>query len=133
FPKPDKTGRALMPVNEYQEWLETRLVKSDEITGLRTESHSFAYQPCISVVTPVFNTPVRWLTECVESVLAQTYEKWELILIDDDSTDPELLRLLPELAARDSRIVLAKVEHRGGISAASNRGLALAEGDWVGF
>ena len=48
-------------------------------------------------------------------------------------TDPELLRLLPELAARDSRIVLAKVEHRGGISAASNRGLALAEGDWVGF
>src|SRR5205823_9082363 len=47
FPKPDKTGRALIPVNEYQEWLETRLVKSDEITGLRTESHSFAYQPCI--------------------------------------------------------------------------------------
>jgi GT2 family glycosyltransferase len=133
FPKPDKSYRASIPANEYQEWLETRLVKSDEIAALRTESHSFVYQPCISIITPVFNTPVAWLTECVESVLAQAYEKWELILIDDDSTDPEMLKVLNELGARDSRIVLAKDEKRGGISAASNRGLALAGGEWVGF
>ena len=133
FPKPDKSGRASIPPTEYQEWLETRLVKSGEITALRTESHSFAYQPCISIVTPVFNTPVAWLTACVESVLAQAYEKWELILVDDGSTEPELLKILRELGARDSRIVLAKDEERGGISAASNRGIALAEGEWVGF
>ncbi len=108
-------------------------MKSDEIAALRTESHGFVYQPCISIITPVFNTPVAWLTECVESVLAQAYEKWELILIDDDSTDPEMLKVLRELGARDSRIVLAKDEKRGGISAASNRGLALAGGEWVGF
>ena len=133
FPKPDQSYRASIPANEYQEWLETRLVKSDEIAALRTESHGFVYQPCISIITPVFNTPVAWLTECVESVLAQAYEKWELILIDDDSTDPEMLKVLRELGARDSRIVLAKDEKRGGISAASNRGLALAGGEWVGF
>jgi GT2 family glycosyltransferase len=130
FPKPSS---ASIPANEYQKWLEPRLVKSDEIAALRTQCHSFAYQPCISIVTPVFNTPVAWLTECVESVLAQVYEKWELILVDDDSTDPETLRVLRELGARDSRIVLAKDEKRGGISAASNRGLAVAEGAWVGF
>jgi O-antigen biosynthesis protein len=134
FPKPDKSGRASAPANEYQEWLETHLVKRGEIAALRTESGSFAYQPCISIVTPVFNTPVAWLTECVESVLAQVYEKWELILVDDESTDAEMLKVLSELAARDSRIVVARDEHkRGGISAASNRGLALAEGEWVGF
>ena len=133
FPKPDKSHRASIPANEYQEWLETHLVKGDEIAALRTESHSFTYQPCISIITPVFNTPVAWLTECVESVLAQAYEKWELILIDDDSTEPETLKALRELGARDSRIVLAKDEKRGGISAASNRGLSVAGGEWVGF
>ncbi len=134
FPKPAKACRASIPANEYQEWLETRLVKGDEITALRTESHGFAYQPCISIVTPVFNTPVAWLTECVESVLAQAYEKWELILVDDNSTDPETLKVLHALGARDSRIVVANNEKKqGGISAASNRGLALAEGEWVGF
>jgi GT2 family glycosyltransferase len=100
---------------------------------MRDAARAFAYQPCVSIITPVFNTPVKWLQECVESVLAQIYEKWELILIDDDSSDPELLKLLPELAARDSRIVLTKVDTRGGISAASNRGLQIAEGDWLGF
>ena len=91
FPASDKAGRSSHPANEYQKWLEPRLVKGDEIAALRAESQSFAYQPCISIVTPVFNTPIAWLTECVESVLAQAYEKWELILVDDDSTDPETL------------------------------------------
>jgi GT2 family glycosyltransferase len=134
FPKPDKPDRGSGPANDYQEWLEKRRVKSGGIAALRKEAENFSYQPCISIVTPVFNTPVAWLTECVESVLAQAYEKWELILVDDDSTDPEMLQVLQELGARDSRIVLARDEkNRGGISAASNRGLSLAEGEWVGF
>jgi len=134
FPKPGKSDRKSISANEYQQWLEKRLMKSDDIAALRAEMENFAYQPRISIVTPVFNTPVAWLTECVESVLTQVYEKWELILVDDDSTDPATLQLLRDLAARDTRIVLAKDDtERGGISAASNRGLLLAEGEWVGF
>jgi len=133
FPRPDKADRASIPANEYQAWLKPRLVRSDQFAALRAETNSFPYQPCISIITPVFNTPVPWLIECVESVLAQVYEKWELILVDDDSTDPKMLGVLRELGARDSRIVLAKDEKRGGISAATNRGLAVAEGEWVGF
>jgi GT2 family glycosyltransferase len=133
FPKSGKSTGASSPATEYQEWLEPRLVQGEELAALRTEWQSFAYQPCISIVTPVFNTPVTWLTECVESVLAQVYEKWELILVDDYSTDPETLRVLREVAARDSRIVLTKEVKQGGISAASNHGLAVAEGEWVGF
>ena len=131
FPKTGARGSA--PPNEYHRWLEAHRVKSGEIEAFRQEARAFAYQPCISIITPIFNTPVQWLTDCVESVLGQAYEKWELILIDDDSTDPGTLSLLPELVARDSRIILAKDPRRGGISAASNRGLALATGDWVAF
>jgi GT2 family glycosyltransferase len=132
FPKGGSRGGSA-PANEYQKWLEAHRVKNGEIAALRNEARAFASQPCISIITPVFNTPVEWLRECVESVIAQAYEKWELILVDDDSTEPGTLSLLPELAARDSRIVLAKDVTRGGISAASNRGLALAKGDWVAF
>src|SRR4029453_16045913 len=64
---------------------------------------------------------------------AQAYENWELLLIDDGSTDLDLLRILPHLAKRDRRIVLANLEKHGGISAASNRGLELARGEWVAF
>ena len=133
FPATGKAGRTGRDASEYQSWLSQRLVKPDEIEAMRAEAKSFAYQPCMSIITPVFNTPVAWLRECVESVLAQAYEKWELILVDDDSTDPEMLRVLQELVARDSRIVLAKDEQQDGISAATNHGLALAEGEWAGF
>jgi GT2 family glycosyltransferase len=119
--------------SEYHKWLQRRRETACDLDRMRQEALTFAFQPLISIITPVFNTPVRWLRECVESVLAQAYQKWELILIDDHSTEPAMLRSLTELAASDSRIILAKDEERRGISAASNRGLALAQGHWVGF
>jgi GT2 family glycosyltransferase len=133
FPKGGKSSRGSTPATEYQAWFEKHRVKPEEFAAMREAARAFDCQPCVSIITPVFNTPVKWLEECVESVRAQIYEKWELILIDDDSNDPELLKFLPELAALDSRIVLTKVNTRGGISAASNRGLQIAEGDWLGF
>ncbi|MCA1658691.1 MAG: glycosyltransferase, partial [Verrucomicrobiaceae bacterium] len=132
FPKQNASGKSA-PATEYQEWFEAHRVKESELGALRTQAREFPYQPCVTIITPVFNTPVQWLEQCVQSVLGQVYEKWELILIDDDSNDPETLKLLPQLAARDSRIVLAHDDKRGGISAASNRGLEIAEGDWIGF
>src|ERR1043166_5881408 len=119
--------------SEYHKWLLGHQATACDLDRTRHEAHAFTYRPAVSIITPVFNTPVRWLRECVESVLAQTYEKWQLILIDDHSTESVTLRSLAELAASDPRIILAKDEKRRGISAASNRGLALAQGDWVAF
>jgi GT2 family glycosyltransferase len=126
-------GESATAPSEYHKWLEHHRATPRDLDRMRQEALAFVYQPLVSIITPVFNTPVRWLRECIESVLTQTYENWELFLIDDHSTDPETLRCLTELAASDSRIILAKDEKRRGISAASNRGLALAKGDWVGF
>ena len=133
FPKGTKSARNSKTPSEYQKWFEKHRTPAADFPRLREQGRTFDYQPCISIITPVFNTPLPWLEECVQSVLDQVYEKWELILIDDNSDDAELLKFLSDLAARDSRIVLDKLDKRGGISGASNRGLELAKGEFIGF
>src|SRR5262249_25945881 len=74
---------------EYQEWFEKRRASPENLDSMRHEVRVFASQPLVSILTPVFDTPVLWLREAVESVLAQVYENWELVLIDDGSTDAD--------------------------------------------
>ena len=123
----------LIASSEYQKWFERHRASAQDLKRMRDEARAFALRPLISVITPVFDTPVQRLEEAVESVLAQAYENWELVLVDDGSTATELLRMLQSIAARDQRIVLASLGKHGGISAASNHGLALARGEWVTF
>ena len=86
--------------------------------------------PKISVIVPVYNTE-QYLRRCIDSVLAQTYQDFELLLIDDGSTDSSGA-ICDEYAARDSRVrVFHKVN--GGVSSARNVGLDNARGEWVTF
>lgn len=84
----------------------------------------------ISVIIPVYNTE-PYLRHCVDSVLQSTYRDFELILIDDGSTDG-CLRICREYAEQDARVhVIAQANQ--GVSAARNRGLEVCRGDWVVF
>jgi len=125
-------GKAAL-ATEYQKWFGEHRASSDDLFSMRHESRAFVSQPLVSILTPVFDTPVPWLREAVQSVLAQVYGNWELLLIDDGSTDADLLRALPVVAARDRRIRLVRLEGHQGISAALNRGLDLANGEWITF
>jgi len=118
---------------EYQKWFVQHRASTEELASMRHQVRALASQPLVSILTPVFDTPVPWLREAVESVLAQVYENWELLLIDDGSTATDLPRALPALAARDRRICLVRLESHQGISAALNKGLELANGEWVTF
>jgi GT2 family glycosyltransferase len=118
---------------EYQKWFEQHRASTEELASMRHEIRALASQPLISILTPLFDTPVPWLREAVESVLTQVYENWELLLIDDGSTATDLLRALPALAAHDRRIRLVRLESHQGISAALNRGLDVIEGQWLTF
>ena len=86
--------------------------------------------PKISVIIPVYNTE-KYLHRCIDSVLAQTYQDFELLLIDDGSKDSSG-NICDEYAEKDSRV---KVFHKenGGVSSARNVGLDHAQGDWVTF
>jgi GT2 family glycosyltransferase len=119
--------------SEYQKWFAQHRANAQDLKRMRDEARAFASRPLISVITPVFDTPAERLEEAVESMLAQAYDNWELVLVDDGSTATELLRLLPRIVARDRRIVMASLGKHEGISAASNRGLALARGEWITF
>ena len=119
--------------SEYQKWFEQHRVSAEQLASMRDEMRAFASQPLVSILTPVFDTPVPWLRDALDSVLAQVYENWELVLIDDGSTAPNLLAALPALAGRDRRIRLVRLESHQGISAALNKGLHIAEGSWLTF
>ena len=84
----------------------------------------------ISVIMPVYNTS-EYLDQAVESILRQTYEDWELIIIDDGSNDDSGLKC-DSYTRKDSRI---KVIHQlnSGISAVRNTGLEIAEGEYLQF
>jgi len=125
-------GKPAAPT-EYQQWFEAHRVSAAALASMRQEVRGFTLQPLISVLTPVFDTPVPWLRAAVESVLVQVYENWELLLIDDGSTNADLLRALPALGGHDRRIRLVRLESHQGISAALNKGFNLTEGQWVTF
>ncbi|MGG7056456.1 glycosyltransferase [Nitrosomonas sp. ANs5] len=92
---------------------------------------SLGRRPRFSLVMPVFNTPPSLLHEAVDSVLAQWYSDWELILVDDASSSEETQRALTSFV--DERIRCERLAENAGISAASNAAIAQASGDYVVF
>jgi O-antigen biosynthesis protein len=116
--------------DEYGRWFARHRVSAEEAVKLREQSRTFSYRPLLSILTPTFNPNDEFLTGAIESVIAQAYENWELILIDDGSGDSSTRALLKSLGQRDARIQIGVQEH-GGISSALNTGLARARGDWI--
>jgi GT2 family glycosyltransferase len=88
-------------------------------------------QPLISVLTPVHDPPLEMLEEAIGSVRGQIFADWELCLVDDGSSHPEVIAALERHAASDPRIRLKRCETAGGISAATNAALELATGEYV--
>ena len=88
-------------------------------------------EPMVSVIVPVYNKE-EWLAPCIESVLRQTFPDFELILVDDGSTD-ESLALEAKFAAEDERIRRIVLKENGGLSAARNHGISIARGRYITF
>jgi glycosyltransferase involved in cell wall biosynthesis len=88
-------------------------------------------RPLISIITPVYNPSIHVLKETIESVLSQKYENWQLCLINDCSNDPEVDACCRKYASQEPRITYVERKLNGGIAAASNSGLDVAEGEFV--
>lgn len=86
--------------------------------------------PLVSVIVPVYKAE-KWLHRCVDSILAQTMDDFELLLIDDGSPDRSG-EICDDYAAKDSRVRVFHKEN-GGVSSARNWGLDNAQGEWISF
>jgi glycosyltransferase involved in cell wall biosynthesis len=91
--------------------------------------------PLVTVITIFWNAPVTFFREAVDSVLAQTETSWELLLVDDGSTDESAQFARQVAAAHPSRVRV--LQHPGGgrhgMSASRNRGIELARGEYIAF
>ena len=84
----------------------------------------------ISIVVPVYNV-AKYLPRCIHSVLAQTFTNWEMICVNDGSTDKSL-EILEKYASRDKRIRIINKKNAG-VSAARNDGVVAARGEYILF
>lgn len=87
-------------------------------------------KPKVSIIIPVYNRE-KCILACVESILKTEYPLWEIIIIDDGSTD-SLLSIIRNVSFNDSRIKYYHQENAG-VSAARNYGLSVCNGEWVTF
>ena len=88
-------------------------------------------KPLISVCIPTYNG-AKYLRECIDSVLAQTFTEFEVLVVDDCSSD-ETVHIIQEYATQDSRIRLIVNEHNLGLVGNWNKCVELAQGEWIKF
>ena len=86
--------------------------------------------PLISVIVPVYKVE-KYLPACLDSLLAQTYRNFELIVVNDGSPD-NCWQIMQRYAAQDARVRIFNKEN-GGVSSARNFGLDVARGEYIGF
>jgi len=124
--------RDYVPESGYPGWVKSRDSLTDaDRDAIRRHIDHLGAAPRISLIMPVYNTPAPFLRAAIDSVLGQIYERWELCVADDASTQPHVRPILEEYRQRDARIKVAYREVNGHIAAASNSALELASGDYI--
>ncbi len=100
----------------------------------RQKAEHFDRMVKISILVPLYNTPENYLREMIGSVLAQTYQNWELCLADgSDGGHREVEQICLEYRKQDERIIYRKLDKNEGISGNTNQCLLLATGEYIGL
>lgn len=115
----------------YEQWIgQYDAVTPINRVQLQRHLRALPRQPLISIVLPVFDPDLEVLAATIESVKKQIYERWELCIADDASTQPYVRPFLENLAAADPRVKVIFRKRNGHISASSNSALSLATGEY---
>jgi len=99
----------------------------------RSKSGVTSPDPLVSILVPTYRPLISDFVAAIESVIAQTYSNWELVIVDDCSRQPELTKQINEFCSRDKRIRSVTRKRNGNISEATNTAIKAARGDWIAF
>ena len=109
--------------SSYLKWFN----EQNKIGGYKT----FTYKPLISFIIPTYNVNRTLLSECLDSILSQSYDNFEVCIADDNSTLEETKETLKEYLKKDKRIKVTFRNKNGMISEASNTAIEMAKGEYI--
>lgn len=110
-------------IHDYNTWINKYEIKTEYI--------DLKYKPLISIIIPVYNIGKEYLCKCLDSILNQKYENFEICLVDDCSSNEETINTLKEYEEKDSRVKVKFRKENGHISKASNDGIKMAKGEFI--
>ena len=119
--------------DDYAEWIEANSLTELDRQRIANEIEHMPLKPTFSIVVPVYNIDEEYLMLAVESLKKQIYPYWELCLVDDASPNYHIRPLLKRLTLSDERIVVRLNKNNQGIAGASNDGVNLTTGDYIGL
>ncbi|WP_333651867.1 glycosyltransferase family 2 protein [Lacrimispora sp.] len=114
---------------DYPEWYSLTKTSEEELEAQKKTV--FDYNPKMSVVIPAYKTPERFLAAMLDSLLSQTYTKWEVCIADGSPKGESVERVLKRYASKDERIRYVILGENKGISGNTNAALEMATGDFV--
>lgn len=115
----------------YPAWLASHRATSYELEEERRLR--LPITPKFSIIVPLYKTPESFFVEMLDSVTAQTYPNWELILVNASPEETRLCELVEQACQQDARVKEVRLEENGGISLNTNAGIRRAQGDFVCF
>ncbi len=131
---PAQTSAQSAEVDPYVTWVAENMTPTDAVRfALKRRIPLLEDQPLLSIVMATYNTDHAFLVAAIESVRAQIYDRFELLIADDCSPDAEVRAIVERYAALDARIKLITRSENGNISAATNSAIAEATGEWLVF
>ncbi|MBA2242036.1 MAG: glycosyltransferase, partial [Chthoniobacterales bacterium] len=130
-PTAKKKTEPVVPVDRYAAWIREHEPSAQELSEQRLASIEMQERPKFSLLVPAHDTPRQFLDEMIASVVAQTYDNWELCLVDGGSTNGQTLEAIARWVEREPKLRLIRLPENVGIAENTNSALAGASGEFV--
>ena len=122
-----------LSLSDFKKWIQINEPSTADLQNQRNESACWDYQPLISIVIPIYKTPIDILVATLNSVINQSYSNWELCIANGSPENEKINRILTNYSSNDRRFKIKTLAANRGIAANTNEAIHLATGQYVGF